>query len=353
METISLPNYDIMLGDCLATLEGRLGTKHYSRIVCLVDENTKAHCLSRFNKKSGISPDLVITTPSGEKHKNLSTCQKVWKDMLTQHIDRNALVVILGGGVLGDMGGFCASTFKRGVDFVQVPTSLLSMVDSSIGSKLGIDFQDLKNVIGVFRDPLAVMIDPDFLMTLPERHVRNGFAETMKHALIADADLWQKIIAADHIDLDLARTTIKQSLKVKQGIVSQDPFEKNIRKSLNFGHTLGHAIESHALRHGIDLLHGEAIALGMIGETHLSSRHRLLDEDLSEQIAEGIRRLYTGLPSEPLVDVDSILAYALNDKKNEGSSINCTLLSGVGSFEINRTISAEEVKEAIEYIRRG
>ena len=228
---------------------------------------------------------ILIEIPSGEEHKNLEKCQLIWNALSSHHFDRNSLLINLGGGVVGDMGGFAASTYKRGIDFIQIPTSLLAMVDASVGGKLGIDFAYLKNQIGVFNNPKAVLINPVFLNSLPNNQLLSGFAEVVKHALIEDKCYWKEITTTPLEKMNW-ESIILQSIVIKNNIVTQDPLEKGERKKLNFGHTFGHAIESFYLKLGKPILHGEAISLGMILESNLSKINNEEKHEISSFILQ-------------------------------------------------------------------
>lgn len=268
--------------------------------------------------------------------------------MLDFSADRKAIVLNLGGGVIGDMGGFCGSTFKRGMDFVQIPTTLLSQVDASVGGKLGIDFQGVKNAIGVFNDPKAVFIDPFFLQTLSLRERKSGFAEIIKHALIADAPQFDELLKINDLEQADWQKIIPQSLKIKQNIVQQDPFEKNVRKALNFGHTIGHAVESFFLETNEPLLHGEAIAIGMICEAFLSNKKNKLSEKDLQIITDFMLKIYgkINIPSDAFAFLIKIMQ---QDKKNESDAINFTFLKDLGQFEINHSASEKEILESIDF----
>jgi 3-dehydroquinate synthase len=256
-------------------------------------------------------------------------------------------MINLGGGVVGDMGGFCASTYKRGIDFIQIPTTLLSMVDASIGGKLGIDFNGVKNSIGVFKDPKAVFVDPFFLETLPKRELRSGFAEIIKHALISDKFLWQEISSINIHKEQNWTPIIIDSLKVKQKIVVDDPFEKNIRKALNFGHTIGHGIEGVMLHKENSLLHGEAIAIGMAIESWLSFHKGFLSEEEFISILIFLKRTFDLQPiKEELID-DFILLMK-NDKKNESDEIHFAVVGPIGKVHIDFVRDVPFVKKALE-----
>lgn len=348
MDILELNQYKIYIGPISRSL-AECPVDRYSQLLILVDENTERHCLPRLQKLlPKLPPPVIIRIPAGEIHKNLDTCRQIWEQMMDARTDRRALMINLGGGVIGDMGGFCACTFKRGIDFLQIPTTLLSQVDASIGGKLGIDFGMVKNSIGLFHDPKAVFIDPAFLDTLPPREIRSGMAEVFKHALIADAGQWNRISRPDaDARVDWA-AVIGASLRIKQRIVEADPWERGLRKALNFGHTIGHAVEGMALEGPSPLLHGEAVAIGMICESFLSHRRLGLPMKDVDAIRTTFLRYYGHRP----VDTDqweSLLGLMSNDKKNEEGRINFSLLPAIGRVEINGTATPEEIAESIAY----
>ncbi|MDX1939857.1 MAG: 3-dehydroquinate synthase [Saprospiraceae bacterium] len=351
MEIIKLSDYSIFIGDIRESLSAFLQQKNYSRLIIICDDNTQRYCLTLI--ESILNQNFIIVKiPSGEQHKHIETCKFIWQQMMQQGLDRKALVINLGGGVIGDMGGFCAATYKRGVDFVQIPTTLLSQVDASIGGKLGIDFMEVKNSIGVFQNPQAVFIDPVFLKTLSEREIRSGFAEIIKHSLIADKVQWREIWKSEVGSRKLEGVDFEQfimpSLKIKQRIVEADPFEKGLRKALNFGHTIGHAVESLMLETSEPLLHGEAIAIGMICESYLSYKLQGLPQQDLEEISAFILKIF-GHHSLQEADFQRLVQLMQNDKKNEGDQINFTLINPIGSAIINQNASAEEIVESLRY----
>jgi len=319
----------------------------YSRVVVIVDEHTKEHCLPLIEKFIPIG-SIVICIPSGESHKHLRTCEYIWNEMTKANLDRKAIVVNLGGGVIGDMGGFCASTYKRGIDFIQIPTTLLSQVDASVGGKLGVDFHNFKNHIGVFCEPQAVIIDVNFLKTLPPLEVRSGFAEIIKHCLIADKLKWSEISVKTLEQQDLYDLAV-HSVKIKSKIAEEDPTEKGLRKILNFGHTVGHAVESYFLEiPGKRLLHGEAIAVGMIAESYLAFKKGFISQTDLDSIVKYIISIY-GRVTIFDFDIENILPLTLQDKKNEHNVIQGSLLKTIGEANFNQPISLKEVKESLEY----
>lgn len=348
METIQLADYNIQVGDIRKSLPAFLEQKKYSRLVIICDDNTERHCLPNIEKLLGSEEPILVKIPPGERHKNIETCKLIWWQMMEEGVDRKALVLNLGGGVIGDMGGFCAATYKRGIDFVQVPTTLLAQVDASIGGKLGIDFMQIKNSVGLFQNPEAVLIDPYFLRTLPEREVRSGFAEIIKHSLIADPVQWLSIRNIEKLDAADWQTLIPLSLYIKRRIVEEDPFELGLRKALNFGHTIGHAIESHMLDTTAALLHGEAIAIGMICESYLSHQLQNLSKEDLDEISRFILNIYGHHPLQE-VDFNRLLELMQNDKKNESEAINFTLIHPIGTAIINQEVPAEQIIESLRY----
>lgn len=317
-----------------------------SKIGVLVDTNTVEHCYPII--KSLLPDHSILEIPEGEKWKSISTCEKIWEWMTAEGWDRHALLINLGGGVIGDMGGFAAAAYKRGISFINIPTTLLAMVDASVGGKLGVDFQGLKNHIGFFKNPDAVLIDPIFLKTLPSRELRSGFAEVIKHALISNHANREEILNSNFPELEW-KEIITASIQVKSGIVDQDPTEKGLRKVLNFGHTIGHAIESSRLESEKPLLHGEAIALGMMAETWLSVQKLGLAEDDAKRIYTFINNTYPELSIKNDY-IDVIANLTLQDKKNKGGEVLCCLLSDLGKPQFDVSINRNEILESLKFI---
>jgi len=332
------------ISESLATF---FAQNEYSHIAILVDEFTNKYCLP-------IIQDLLpsnftkILIKSGEHHKNLTTCEQVWDRMTKANMDRHSLLVNLGGGVIGDLGGFCASTYKRGIDFIQIPTTLLAQVDASVGGKLGIDFHGLKNHIGVFQLPKAVLIDPKFIDTLSIQQKKSGFAEIIKHCLIRDEKEWSAIRQQSFEELDLSKL-IAHSVAIKEAVVLEDPKEAGLRKILNFGHTLGHAIETYLLDKGKrKILHGEAIAIGMIVEAFISHQRDLISLHELEEIESYLFENYGRVKLHP-EEISKIIALTAQDKKNKGKEIRFSLLTGIGDCGYDIPVSASEMKKAIQY----
>lgn len=348
MKVIVLDDYKIYVGDIWDQLNDFFENHTYSQYFIIVDENTKEHCYPLLKERVKLDTHTLIEIPSGEKHKNIHTCSFIWKKMMDAKADRKSLVINLGGGVIGDMGGFCAATFKRGVDFIQIPTTLLSKVDSSIGSKLGIDFAAVKNSIGLFKNPKAVFINPVFLKTLPLREIRSGLAEIIKHGLIADITLWEALKQIDHIEKVDWIKFIVPSLEIKKRVVDADPFEQGLRKTLNFGHTIGHAIESWALDSEHPLTHGEAIAAGMICESYLSPPVTGLSKESQQDISNYILKIY-GKYSLQREYFPQLIRLMKNDKKNKNGKINFTMLDRLGDAVIDQHCAEEKVLESLSY----
>jgi len=328
MSTIKLDDYQIHIGTFWEKLRDYLKKGNYNQVFILVDEHTREDCLPFLEKEITSIPYTVIEINSGETNKNITTCTQIWEKMMTHGGGRKDLTINLGGGVIGDMGGFCASTFKRGMDFIQMPTTLLSQVDASVGGKLGIDFAEIKNSIGLFKNPLAVMIWPEFLKTLSVRELRSGFAEVIKHSLIASTEQWGELKQLDSLAVPQAVNFLEKSILIKKSIVETDPFEQGLRKVLNFGHTIGHALESYALTTKNPLLHGEAIAAGMICESYLSLEKGLSSTDLG-QITQFLLKHYGKIDFEPKI-YPKLLKLMQQDKKNETAEINFTMLKSPG-----------------------
>ena len=342
-----LPEHIMLSSSPGLDLQKFLSHKKYSGFAVLVDENTAKHCYPTV--KDYLLPHTLIQVKSGEESKVLETCSVIWQEMTTAMLDRHSVLIILGGGVLGDMGGFCAATYKRGIDFILIPTTLLAQADASIGGKLGIDFQHYKNQIGTFHEPALTILHGGFLNTLPEQELRSGFAEVIKHALISDKALWDEIRSKD-LKNQSWDVLLRKSAEFKYSIIQQDPHEKGLRKILNAGHTLGHALESFFLANGHKILHGEAIAAGLIAEAYLASKHQLLDEPSLKQIIAYVFKIFGKLPLQEN-QLKEIARLCLQDKKNKGNSILCVLLNGIGRASWDKEISLGEIEDSLSFYR--
>ena len=316
----------------------------------MVDENTNNHCLPLLKNIEELKTAKIIEIKSGEEQKTIQTTQQIWSYLCDNHANRKSVIINLGGGVLCDMSGFAASTFKRGIDFVNIPTTLLSQVDASIGGKLGIDYKGFKNEIGLFKVPNFVVINSTFLKTINEENFVSGFAEMIKHALIYSSQHWGEIKQFDPYNPDYKKLNklLTQSVLIKNEFVTNDPREINIRKALNFGHTIGHAIESHFLESDSPLLHGHAIAHGIICETWLSHKKLGLPKRQLNEITGFIRKIYGTVQINKNI-YENLHNLMLHDKKNESKKTNFTLLSDIGSVEINMLASKKDIFESLDY----
>jgi 3-dehydroquinate synthase len=322
-----------------------LKRKSYSKIAVLVDENTKAKCYPMIQHL--LPAHSVIEVKAGEEFKTLRTCETIWQALTDDEFDRHSMLIVLGGGVLGDMGGFCAATYKRGIDFVLISTTLLSQVDSSIGGKLGVNFKHFKNHIGVFQLPAMTLLYDDFLKTLPRTELRSGFAEIIKHVLISDSELWQEV-RSKTLDQQDWKKLIHHSVKFKAKVVTEDPKEKGLRKVLNTGHTIGHALETHLLNSNRKVMHGEAIAAGLIAEGFIAQERKMISKTELDQIKGCVISVF-GKIALTTDDFDQIAKLTLQDKKNKGTKILCVLLDGIGKAHWDCEISLEEVKGALTF----
>lgn len=353
LSTIVSPHYSIQIGDAaLDQLNAFLKKNKYSKIFILVDENSLQHCVPQLvSRVKKLAEAEIIELESGERNKTIEVCLNVWRVLGELGADRHSLLINLGGGVITDMGGFIAATFKRGIAFVNVPTTLLAQIDASVGGKTGVDLDGLKNEVGIFANPKELFIFPGFLRSLPRREMLSGFAEAFKHGLVADVDYWQKLITVNIADDVSWDEIILRSIRLKSEIVENDPFETGKRKVLNFGHTVGHALESLFLEGGeASLLHGEAVAAGMICEAWMSNQLAGLKENELEEITQTLLQHYGGINVNSLDD-HRLIELMRHDKKNENGVIYFTLLDAIGKPVINKKAVATDIIEALNYYR--
>jgi len=354
MPEIKSTNYSIFISSNITRDINRFFKQSglaYSKLFILVDENSLKYCYPQLVEKVEYFEDAeIIEVDSGEASKNIEVCTQIWTALSEYGADRKSLFVNIGGGVIADMGGFIASTFKRGIDFINIPTTLLAQVDASVGGKVGIDLNHLKNEIGVFNTPKAVFINSTFLNTLDKRQVLSGFAEIIKHGLIADVEYWKKIKNVDFTNLTSFDELIETSVQIKNNITQIDSTETGIRKTLNFGHTVGHALETFSLEHHNKkhLLHGEAIAVGMVCEAFLSHKLCKLKKNELEEISSFIFSIYNSIKMEEM-DKHRLIELMKHDKKNNKGAINFSLLSAIGKCEINKTATADLIIESLKY----
>jgi 3-dehydroquinate synthase len=351
MQTIQANGYEVHFNENgYDLLHKFIADNNYSSLFILVDSNTNEKCLLRFLSFLANDKNIeIIEIEPGESEKNITTCVEIWSILTELGADRKSVLINLGGGVITDIGGFVASTFKRGIDFINIPTTLLAMVDASIGGKNGVDLGNLKNQIGVINSPKMVLVDTVYLNTLPQNEMRSGLAEMLKHGLIADANYWgefKDLSQSDFADFDVL---IHRSIEIKNEIVTQDPTENGIRKALNFGHTLGHAIESYFLENENknSLLHGEAIAVGMILESYISGQKKLISESEYDEIKKVIAAIFEKIPFEEN-DIQPILDLLIHDKKNEYGKIQFSLLDGIGAITINQEVDNKLIIKSFE-----
>jgi len=348
MNKLESAGHNIYFDTRLTPLTAIIENGKYSNVFVFADRNTAELCLPMFREMlddfSGF--DLIETDP-GEENKNIDFCIGIWKTLLDFGADRKCLMINLGGGVITDMGGFVASTYKRGVDFINIPTTLLSQVDASVGGKTGIDIDNVKNMVGTFSLPQAVFIEAEFLKTLPQRELLSGFAEMIKHGLIVDQEYYHQLKAADYKNITTA--AIHRSVEIKNEVVTADPQEKGLRKILNFGHTIGHAVESYSLsKDKKPLTHGEAIAIGMICEAYLSHKNSTLTAEELEEIRQYISKVY---PAYKIKEKSfaQLSVFMQSDKKNEHGNVLFSLLQSIGKCTYNCRVSESDIVESLEY----
>jgi 3-dehydroquinate synthase len=353
MNSITTKNAVIHFNDNVyVELNAYIKTTQPSNIFVLVDTNTHEDCLPNFlaHLESGDIKVEVMEMPEGEDHKTIDICTGVWEALSEYNADRKSLLINLGGGVVTDLGGFVASTYMRGIDYINVPTSLLAMVDASVGGKTGVDLGVLKNQIGVISEASMVLIDTSYLETLPPNQMVSGYAEMLKHGLIYDKTYWQNLVNFENLDLSDLDILIYESVIIKNKVVTEDPSEQDLRKILNFGHTLGHAIESYFLGNAdkTPLLHGEAIAIGMILETFISNKLLSMPDDELKSITDGVLKTF------PKVKINTddqkvIINLLKHDKKNSHGIVKFVLLEAIGKPKIDCQVNNDLISEAFAY----
>lgn len=325
----------------------------HDKVFLLTDETTEQLCKPLIQDVPCMNEATSIVIGATDTNKNLNTLAQVWTGLSNGGGSRHSLMVNLGGGMVTDLGGFAASTFKRGIPYINIPTTLLSMVDASVGGKTGINFNGLKNEIGVFRAPGTVIIDTEFLRTLDHENILSGYAEMLKHGLISNSATFAKLLAfnLDDVDYRLLGEMVGESVAVKERIVEADPLEHGIRKALNLGHTFGHAFESWALTRK-PYLHGYAVAWGLICELYLSVIKTGFPTETMRQVVRFIKENY-GVLAITCDDYPELYAFMTHDKKNEAGIINFTLLGEVGDIRINQTATKDEIYETLDFFREG
>ena len=328
----------------------------HDKLFVLMDETTEKACWPVIKDFLCLKDAHTITIKATDTHKDLDSISHVWAELQRMGASRHSCMVNLGGGMVTDLGGFAASTFKRGIDFINIPTTLLALVDASVGGKTGINFGGLKNEIGVFNESKYVILNTQFLQTLDHENICSGYAEMLKHGLISNDKMWAELVNFDlepsRLQLGELQRMVAESVKVKERIVEEDPFEHGIRKALNVGHTAGHAFESFAMKKGQPILHGYAVAYGIIVELYLAVIKAGFPQDKFRQTVRFIRENYGSL-NITCDDYPTLLELMTHDKKNTSGIINFTLLGNVGDIRINQTASREEIEEALDFYREG
>ncbi len=353
--SISGEGYNVFFSiEAYVALRSFIEIECYSSIFILVDNHTEALCLPLFLKHFSVLNDAdVLRIHAGEENKHLETCQGVWQQLSDLGADRKSLLINVGGGVVSDLGGFVAATFKRGIDFINVPTTLLSMVDASVGGKTGVDLGGLKNQIGIITHPRMVIIDTQYLKTLPEKEYKSGYAEMLKHGIIRDQEYFKKLSEYKSMEDSNIESYIHHSVSIKNTVTSKDFYESNFRKILNFGHTLGHAIETYCLRNTkkTTLLHGEAIAIGMITEAYLATKLCGLKLTVAEEIKKAFLGIFpkSSFTNEDLAAIIDLLRY---DKKNSHGKVKFVLLHGLGQPAIDIEVPSQNLNDAFEFYQR-
>ncbi len=346
---------EIIISDNIGrSLAAAVGICPHDRLFVLVDETTERLCLPLVEGLECMREAQKIVIGATDVNKTLDTVAHVWTEVARLGGTRHSLMVNLGGGMVTDLGGFAASTFKRGISYINIPTTLLSMVDASVGGKTGINFNGLKNEIGVFNNARSVILDTEFLKTMDSENIRSGYAEMLKHGLISDERMWAELMSfdLDTPDLDRLRVMVADSVGVKERIVEQDPTERGLRKALNLGHTAGHAFESIAMRRGTPILHGYAVAAGMICELYLSALKTGFPTERMRQTVAFIAENYGRMPIT-CDDYPELFELMTHDKKNVAGTINFTLLGGIGDIRIDQTATKGEIYEALDFYREG
>ena len=351
-DSIQAQHYQVYFNDeGFDFLNRFVAEQHPSKIFLLADKHTNECCTPIV--LSVLATDIpleIIEIEAGETHKHIDTCTQVWYALSELGADRKSLLINIGGGVVTDLGGFVASTYMRGIPFINIPTSLLAMVDASVGGKTGVDLGALKNLVGVINNPKGVLIYPDFLATLPTEELRSGMAEMFKHGLISDEAYWHKMCNLSELTEAHLGSLIYESVVIKNEVVTQDPTEKGLRKTLNYGHTLGHAIESYCLQNPNRerLLHGEAIAIGMVLATYLSVKELGFSMEKCDQVKAVLGEYFRkkDFSYEEITDICQLMRF---DKKNVGGNVHFVLLEAIGKPKIDCIVPYEEIYKAFEY----
>ncbi len=349
MATIKSTSYSIYIGEkSFDSLNTFLKKNSYTKYFIICDEHTFECCLpSLLFHVPALNEAEIVELESGEDKKTLETCLQLWGALTDTGADKKSLIINLGGGVISDLGGFVASTFKRGIDCINIPTTLLSMVDASVGGKTGVDFEGIKNHIGTTSEPKAIFVNPTFLETLSERQIKNGYAEIIKIALIADAEFWKQLKKLKKVEDFCSEKIITKAIELKNTIVKKDLHENDLRKSLNFGHSIGHALESSLIEQKKDILHGEAVAAGIIMESDIAQELKRISSKENKEIREYVSSIYTPIKISKETK-SQLLQYIQHDKKNIGNDLCFALPKKIGHYELYCGVKLEFIKKAID-----
>ncbi len=348
--SIDFGKYQVHFVGQLTQLTELAQWQQYSAIYVLVDGNTRTYCLPYLLDVDVFADAIVLEIPAGEPYKTLETCEHLWQTLLANQADRKTLIVNLGGGLVSDLGGFAAGCYKRGIHFLNIPTTLLAMVDATVGAKTGVNLKHVKNTLGLFNEPQAIFIYLPFLNTLPYEEILSGYAEMLKHALLSGRGYWDALMDAGPSGIITQPELIEQSLMVKHQIVEQDLEELGIRKVLNLGHTIGHAIEAEYNRLGNPMLHGHAVALGMVAELWIAKEAYGFPHEEFETVSNYLLGLYGHFLNIDL-SLDNLAKLVGNDKKNHSKQLLFSLLRRIGQPEFNCVVSEEKLLEALVYLR--
>lgn len=342
----------IKIDNISVDLQQLLSDAQYDKLFVLTDENTCNLCLPLISGIREIENASQIVIPPTDKNKNIETLSYIWCELTRHGATRHTLLVNLGGGMVTDIGGFAAATFKRGIKYINIPTTLLGAVDAAVGGKTAINFEGLKNEIGAFYPALKVLISSRFFTTLSRGEILSGFAEMLKHELIHSDEEWEELLTFDieNIDYDWLNNAVFRSVSIKESVVEKDPMEQNIRKALNLGHTVGHAFESFAAEQRKPVAHGYAVAWGLIAELYLSHRICGFPKEKLQKMVRFIRQNYGSLPIG-CNDYARLFDIMTHDKKNVGNSINFALLSEIGNVCINQQLEKEMIFESLDFYR--
>lgn len=342
----------ILSKDIRSSLTEAIDRCSHDKIFILTDNNTQASCLPNLCNIAIVNNAREICIEAGDIHKTLQTLSDVWKALSEEGATRHSLLINLGGGMITDLGGFAAATFKRGMNYINIPTTLLAMVDASVGGKTGINFNGLKNEIGAFAPADTVIIDTNFLRTLDSCNFFSGYAEMLKHGLISTDEHWRELLSFDieNLDYNKLKELTGHSVQVKEDIVEKDPFEHGIRKALNLGHTVGHAFESLALAEERPVLHGYAVAWGIVCELYLASVQNNFPIKKMRQTIHFIKENYGSFYID-CTKYEQLYDFMRHDKKNSGDTINFTLLEDIGKIAINQTADKDTIYEMLDFYR--